>query len=194
MDQMKTGSLIRALRTERGMTQLELARALGVTDRAVSKWERGLGCPEVSLLSGLSRLLGVPLERLLEGDMDEQEPKGGTMRNLKFYVCPQCGNLLTASGEAALSCCGRHLEALTPQTPDPDHQLQVEQVEDEWFFTAPHPMEKGHHLSFAALVTGEQLTLVRRWPEWDFQVRLPRRGHGMLYWCCTQHGLFRQVL
>ena len=41
MDQIKTGSLIRALRTERGMTQLELAQALGVTDRAVSKWERG---------------------------------------------------------------------------------------------------------------------------------------------------------
>ena len=194
MDQKKTGSLIRALRTEQGMTQLELAQALGVTDRAVSKWERGLGCPEVSLLPGLSRLLGVPLERLLEGDMDEQEPKGGTMRNLKFYVCPQCGNLLTSSGEATLSCCGRRLEALVPHSPDPDHQLQRQPVEDEWFFTAAHPMEKGHHLSFAALVTSEQLTLVRRWPEWDFQVRLPRKGHGILYWYCTQHGLFRQVL
>ena len=194
MDQKKTGSLIRALRTEQGMTQLELAQALGVTDRAVSKWERGLGCPEVSLLPGLSRLLGVPLERLLEGDMDEQEPKGGTMRNLKFYVCPQCGNLLTSSGEATLSCCGRRLEALVPQSPDSDHQLQMQPVEDEWFFTADHPMEKGHHLSFAALVTSEQLTLVRRWPEWDFQLRLPRRGHGLLYWYCTQHGLFRQTI
>ena len=67
-------------------------------------------------------------------------------------------------------------------------------MEDEWFLTSPHPMEKGHHLSFAALVTGEQVTLLRRWPEWDFQVRLPRRGHGLLYWYCTQHGLFRQLL
>ena len=194
MDQTKIGSLIRTLRTEQGMTQLQLAQALGVTDRAVSKWERGLGCPEVSLLPGLERLLGVPLERLLAGELDEREANGGNMRSLKFYVCPQCGNLLTASGEASLACCGRHLDALVPQAPDAGHRLQAEQVEDEWFFTSPHPMEKGLPLSFAALVTADQLTLVRRWPEWDFQVRLPRRGHGMLYWYCTQHGLFRQIL
>lgn len=42
MDQNKTGQLIRALRTELGMTQRQLADALGVTDRAVSKWERGV--------------------------------------------------------------------------------------------------------------------------------------------------------
>ena len=42
MDQTKIGSLIRTLRTEQGMTQLQLAQALGVTDRAVSKWERGV--------------------------------------------------------------------------------------------------------------------------------------------------------
>lgn len=41
MDQQKTGSLIRALRTERHMTQKDLAETLGVTDQAVSKWERG---------------------------------------------------------------------------------------------------------------------------------------------------------
>ena len=72
--------------------------------------------------------------------------------------------------------------------------LTAEPVEDEWYLTAPHPMEKGHYLSFAALVTGEQVTLVKRWPEWDFQLRLPRRGHGLLYWHCTRHGLFRQTI
>ncbi len=45
MDNTKLGSLIRALRREAGLTQRELAEALGVTDKAVSKWERGLGCP-----------------------------------------------------------------------------------------------------------------------------------------------------
>ena len=57
MDQNKMGSLIRTLRTEQGMTRLTLARALDVTDRAVSKWERGLGCPDVSLLPQLARPL-----------------------------------------------------------------------------------------------------------------------------------------
>ena len=37
-------------------------------------------------------------------------------------------------------------------------------------------------LMFVALVTAERVTLVRQWPEWDFQLRLPKRGHGMLYW------------
>ncbi len=194
MDQNKTGQLIRALRLECSMTQRALADLLGVTDRAVSKWERGLGCPDVSLLPSLSQALGVPMEGLLAGTLEEQEPDGGSMRNLKFYVCPQCGNLTTATGPAALSCCGRTLAPLVPQKPDEDHRLRLEQVEDEWYLTAPHPMEKGHFLSFAALVGGEQVTVVKRWPEWDFQVRLPRRGHGMLYWYCTTHGLFRQAL
>ena len=194
MDQNKTGQLIRALRTELGMTQRQLADALGVTDRAVSKWERGLGCPDVSLLPGLSRALGVPVEGLLSGGLEEQETTGGSMRSLSFYVCPQCGNLLTAAGPASISCCGRTLEALSPQKPDESHRLIAEPVEDEWYLTSPHPMEKGHFLSFAALVSGDQAIVAKRWPEWDFQLRLPRRGHGILYWYCTQHGLFRQIL
>ena len=45
MDQDKCGALIRRLRQERGMTQRELAERIGVGDKAVSKWERRLGCP-----------------------------------------------------------------------------------------------------------------------------------------------------
>ena len=194
MDQNKTGSLIRVLRLEHAMTQHTLAQALEVTDQAVSKWERGLGCPDVSLLPRLAQTLHVPLERLLAGELDQKEPDGGSMRNITFYVCPQCGNLMTATGAPLLSCCGRTLEPLTAQKPDEAHRLTVEPVEDEWFLTAPHPMEKSHYLSFAALVKGDQVVLVKRWPEWDFQVRFPRRGHGMLFWYCTRHGLFRQTL
>ena len=194
MNQNKIGLLIRRLRTEQNLTQRALAHTLGVTDQAVSKWERGLGCPDVSLLPDLSQALGVPLEGLLAGTLEEQDPDGGTMRNLSFYICPQCGNLITATGTPTLSCCGRTLPPLSWQKPDEAHQLQKESVEDEWFFTARHPMDKDHHLSFAALVTGEQVTLFRRWPEWDFQLRLPRGSHGLLYWYCTRHDLFRQTI
>ena len=45
MNQERTGALIRRLRMEKGLTQRELAGRLGVSDKAVSKWERGLGCP-----------------------------------------------------------------------------------------------------------------------------------------------------
>lgn len=53
MDQIKTGRLIRSLRTGRGMTQAELAQLIGVSDKAVSKWERGCGAPDLSLFPPL---------------------------------------------------------------------------------------------------------------------------------------------
>lgn len=80
MDNTKLGSLIRVLRREAGMTQRDLAETLGVTDKAVSKWERGLGCPDVSFLSQLSRLFGVDLEKLLQGDLAPNEMVGGNMK------------------------------------------------------------------------------------------------------------------
>ena len=49
-----------------------------------------MGCPDVSLLPSLAQALGVPVERLLAGELEEQDPDGGSMRQLKFYVCPQC--------------------------------------------------------------------------------------------------------
>lgn len=69
MDNQKTGALIRQLRTDRGMTQKDLARQLAVTDRAVSKWERGLCAPDIALLEPLAAVLGCPVESLLRGEM-----------------------------------------------------------------------------------------------------------------------------
>ena len=61
------GTLIAELRKQRGMTQLELAGMLGVTDKAVSKWERDLSCPDINTLPALAEALGVTLEELMEG-------------------------------------------------------------------------------------------------------------------------------
>lgn len=66
MDAKNTGCFITHLRKEKQMTQKELADQLGVTDKAVSKWERGLSYPDVTLLPLLSKTLGVPVEELLE--------------------------------------------------------------------------------------------------------------------------------
>ena len=52
MDCEKTGSLIRGLRYEKGMTQKQLADRMNISDRTVSKWERGQGCPDIELLHG----------------------------------------------------------------------------------------------------------------------------------------------
>ncbi|MDE7220551.1 MAG: helix-turn-helix domain-containing protein [Oscillospiraceae bacterium] len=191
MDPIKTGKLIRALRMDLGLTQQQLAVRLHVGDKAVSKWERGAGCPDLSLLPALAEVLGVGLENLLAGELDANESTGGNMKRTKFYVCPDCGNIVTASAEAALSCCGRPLIALEPQKADLPHCLTIEPVENELFITSTHPMEKEHYIAFTALLRGDSLLLRRLYPEWDMQVRIPA-AHGRLLWYCTRHGLFCQ--
>ena len=75
MDKEKTGQLITELRKEKGMTQKQLAKALNVTDKAVSKWERGLSFPDISMLEPLSELLDISIMELLAGErQDEDEP------------------------------------------------------------------------------------------------------------------------
>jgi len=194
MDCGKVGALIAQVRKERGLTQAALAERLGVTGKAVSKWECGAGCPDVSLLAQLAEELGVDLAALLSGRLPPSEETGGNMKKAKYYVCPACGGITFTTGEAELTCCGRKLTALTAQKADGDHRLTVERVEDEWLVTSRHPMSKDHHIAFAALATGERVQLVRQYPEWDLQVRFPARGRGTLLWYCTQHGLFYQYI
>lgn len=73
MDNTKTGFLIKKLRKEKGMTQKELADFLHITDRAVSKWERGLCAPDISLLEPLAEILGISIAELIEGKRDIQD-------------------------------------------------------------------------------------------------------------------------
>lgn len=72
MDIMKTGNLIAQARREKNMTQKELSELLHVTDRAVSKWERGLSFPDVGLLAPLADALGLTLTELLSGERAQQ--------------------------------------------------------------------------------------------------------------------------
>lgn len=67
MDNIKTGNLIRELRREKGITQKDLADQLHITDRAVSKWERGLCAPDIALLEPLSEILGVTITDIISG-------------------------------------------------------------------------------------------------------------------------------
>lgn len=66
------GTLISETRKEKGMTQLELAQKMNVTDKAVSKWERDLSCPDVNSLPLLAEVLGLTLEELMQGKKENQ--------------------------------------------------------------------------------------------------------------------------
>ena len=83
MDHEKIGALIAHLRKEQGLTQRELAERILVSDKAVSKWERGLGCPDVSLLERLSNVLEVELTVLLTGELPSGKESGGNMKKTK---------------------------------------------------------------------------------------------------------------
>ena len=89
MDRTKTGALIAAARKEQNMTQKELAAALHVSDRAVSKWERGAGFPDISLLEPLADALGLGVLDLLRGErgtVPEPEP---TIRQALAFLARQ---------------------------------------------------------------------------------------------------------
>ena len=68
MDLKKTGNLISNARKEKGITQKELAEKLHISDRTVSKWERGAGFPDVSILTELADILGLTVAELLQGE------------------------------------------------------------------------------------------------------------------------------
>ena len=190
----KTGLLIRDLRTKMGMTQKSLADLMNISDKTVSKWERGMGMPDVSLLVELSQIFGVNVDILLTGSMNVSDEKGVNMKNAKYYVCPECRNLVFATGDAEISCCGRKLTALEMKKAEPDEKLSVEIIENDWYITTSHPMTKEHYISFVAFATGEKIEMIKTYPEWDMNVRIQKRGHGKLVWYCTNHGLFYQLI
>ncbi len=194
MDCKKAGALLKQLRTERGMTQREIAEQLFVSDKAVSKWERGLGCPDISVLDSIASLFGEPVETLLSGELNQCSQNGGNMKRIKFYVCPECGNIFTAATAAEISCCGRKLSPLEAGAPDEGHTPKTEVIDDEFYVTFPHEMKKSHYISFAAAADCDRVYLQRLYPEQDAAARLPRIGGGELYFYCSEHGLMKTKL
>ncbi|MCI8285214.1 MAG: helix-turn-helix domain-containing protein [Firmicutes bacterium] len=192
MDNIKIGNLIYKLRKEKQLTQLQLAEHMNISDKTVSKWERGLGCPDISLLSDLSKIFNIDIENLLSGELDANNILGGNMKKINFYICPNCENIITSTTDASISCCGKKLKISKPQKADNDHNLTVEIIENEFYITSDHPMTKDHHITFVALLTSDSMILKKQYSEWDLQTRIPILAHSKLLWYCTQHGLFYQ--
>lgn len=190
MNNSEIGALIRTLRTEKGLTQSALAELLTVSDRTVSKWETGRGCPDISLLGSLSDILGVNIEEILSGGLQTNTFVSGNMKKSSYYVCPACGNLVISTGNATVSCCGRKLLPLQAGKPDHCHEITAEVIENDWFISSKHEMEKDHYISFVAFASSGEIKIFKTYPEWELQVRFQKRGHGILLWHCTKHGLF----
>lgn len=115
----KIGSFISEKRKEKGMTQSQLAERLGVTDKAVSKWERGIGYPDIMLVISLADALGITATELLNGceDPNKTQPDeshiiqstldyaGIAMRSKKEQRLRLAFNIVSVSLAAAALIC-----------------------------------------------------------------------------------------
>lgn len=189
-----TGAAIRALREKKGYTQKQLADRILVSDKAVSKWETGRGLPDLALLEPLGAALGVSVAELLSGEYATNRNRGGNPLRGKFYVCPVCGNVIHAMGEGSFHCCGVALPPLEAEEADESHGLTVEEIDGEYYVTVDHFMEKGHFISFLALVGPSRVEIVKLYPEQEAAARFSKRGGGVLYAYCNRHGLFWEKL
>lgn len=185
------GEVIKTLREKKKMTQAEFAEKIGVTDKAVSKWETGRGLPDITLIEPVAKALGLSVGELFAGEQVINRNAASNMRKASIYVCPICGNVIQSSGDVSVSCCGVSLPALEPDEPDEDHPIRVETIEGELYVSVRHPMTKEHHISFITYRTGDRLETVKLYPEGEAECRFFRRGRGEMLAYCNHHGLFR---
>ena len=191
MDTYITGQTIKNLREKKGFTQAELAEKLGVSSKAVSKWETAKGLPDISLIEPLANVLSVSVMELMTGNAVVNKNIASNILRSKFYVCPLCGNIIRTVGDAVISCCGIILPPLEAEETDNEHNITIEIVEDEHFITINHNMTKEHYISFIAHITYDRVQFVKFYPEGNAETRLNLRGGGWLYFYCNKHGLMK---
>lgn len=148
MNQYVTGAMIKELRERNNLTQLQLAKRIGVSDKTISKWETGKGYPDISLLEPIAKEFSISVAELIAGNMVTNVNVGANMLRSHFFVCPVCGNVIHSMGEAVIYCHGVRLMPEEAEETDEDHKLFVERVEDEYYVRIEHEMTKQHYISF----------------------------------------------
>lgn len=104
MNSKSLGTMIAELRKEKGLTQLELANMMNVTDKAVSKWERDISCPDISSIPRLAEILGVSVDDLMRSNSHRIE-KAENLED-KVMLILRCVGLAMGVAVAALSIIG----------------------------------------------------------------------------------------
>lgn len=191
MDRYVTGSVIRRLRESKSMTQEGLAQKLHVSSKAVSKWETSQSLPDIPLLEPLAKALDISVIELFSGEDVQNKNRAANMLREQFYVCPVCGNVIQATGEAVISCCGITLPSLEAESPDAEHSICIEEIEDKYFVSLNHPMSKTHYISFLAALSDQGVQLIKLYPEGNAEGRFKFNRVKWILAYCNQHGLFR---
>ena len=190
MDQYITGAVIKQLREQRKMTQLELAGVLGVSDKTVSKWETGRGYPDITLLEPIADAFGISVPELISGNKVLNANVAANMLRSKFYVCPVCGNVIHSMGETVVHCHGVQLLPAEAEEADEDHGISIERVEDEYYVRIEHEMSKTHYISFIAALSSDRAQLLKLYPEGNAEARFKINGVRKILYYCNRDGLF----
>lgn len=194
MNNYVTGRVIKDLREAGNMTQTELGDKLGVSNKAISKWETGKGLPDITLVEPLAKALHISVAELLAGEYVINQNKASNMKRAKLYVCPVCKNVVHAIGEASVNCCGIALPALEAEEAEGEHDIRCQRIEDEYFVSINHEMTKEHYISFLAYVTSDRFEMVKLYGEQNAEARFRICGHGLIYGYCNKHGLFKKSI
>lgn len=194
MNSYVTAATIKRLREDKSLTQAQLAESIGVSCKAVSKWETAKGLPDITLIEPLAKALGVSIMELMSGETVINKNVSSNMLRSRFYVCPVCGNVVHSTGDTVVSCCGITLPPLEAEDFDADHTVEIQNVEDEHFITVSHEMSKSHYISFIAYVTSDRIQFVKLYPEGNAETRLQLRGRGYVYIYCNKHGLMKKKI
>ena len=190
MNQYVTGVVIKELREKNHMTQTELAERLGVSDKAISKWETAKGYPDISLLEPLASVLGVSVTELISGNAVSNVNVSANMLRSKFYVCPVCGNAIHSMGEAVIHCHGILLSPCQVEETDENHMIFIERVEDEYYVRIDHDMTKQHYISFVVAISSDKIQMVKLYPEGNAEARVKINGVKKILFYCNRDGLF----
>ena len=142
MNQYVTGAVIKELREKKKITQSELAKMLGVSDKTISKWETGKGYPDITLLEPIANVFSISVTELISGNMVSNVNVSANMIRSKYYVCPVCSNIIHSMGEAVISCHGIMLSPIEAEQTDEQHKVFIEKVEDEYYVQIEHDMTK----------------------------------------------------
>ncbi len=190
MNPEKTGQIIKNARIKKGMTQKQLAEAIAVTDKAVCKWETGHGCPDITLLSQLSKVLEIDIQSILRGELVRNKSIAGNMNRIKFYRCPTCGNLITSVKEIEISCCGNKLPfAEAHQSNDPKYIPIIKEFDGQYSVSFNHPMTKDDYIAHIITVQYDKILVVNLFAEQEAVVTLPQIAGLHMFLITSRDGL-----
>lgn len=86
MEKQTLGKMISTLRKQKNMTQMQLAQQMGVTDKAVSKWERDLAYPDISSFPKLAEILGISIDELLNSNVNTDKTNNDQWQRILLLI------------------------------------------------------------------------------------------------------------